>query len=67
MTRSGAAAGKLPKCRLFDQLTFLRDTVANRPTISNINIEEAMSFNGSSEATLSEAPPVAHLSQQHML
>lgn len=56
MTRSGAAAGKLPKCKLFDQLVFIRDTVANRPTISNINIEEAMSSNSSLETTPSESP-----------
>lgn len=36
MTRSGAAAETLPKCKLFDQLYFIKDTVANRPTISNI-------------------------------
>ena len=32
MTRSGAAAGKLPKCKLFDQLQFLRDSVSNKAT-----------------------------------
>eukprot|EP00112_Aurelia_sp_Birch-Aquarium-sp1_P015098 Seg3315.2 transcript_id=Seg3315.2/GoldUCD/mRNA.D3Y31 product="hypothetical protein" protein_id=Seg3315.2/GoldUCD/D3Y31 len=35
---------------------FIRDTVANRPTISNINIEEATSFNGSFETTPPESP-----------
>ena len=39
MTRSGAPAATLPKYRLFDQLLFIRDTVANRPTVSNINLQ----------------------------
>jgi len=56
MTRSGAAAERLPKCKLFQELMFIRDTVANRPSISNINIEEAMSSNGCSKATSSESP-----------
>ena len=56
MTRSGAAAGKLLKCKLIDQMMFIRDTVANRPTISNINVEEAMSLNGSFETTPPESP-----------
>ena len=46
ITRSGAAAGKLPICRLFDQM----------PTISNINVKEAPSFNGSFETTPPERP-----------
>ena len=39
MTRSGASAGKLPKCKLFDQLLFIRDTVSNRQSVSNLSIE----------------------------
>ena len=39
MTRSGASAGKLPKCKLFDQLLFVRDTVSNRQSVSNVSIE----------------------------
>ena len=37
MQRSGAEAQKLPKCKLFAQLMFIRDTIANRPTVSNID------------------------------
>lgn len=36
MTRSGAGAATLPRCKLFDQLLFIKDTVLNRPSISNI-------------------------------
>ena len=39
LTRSGAAAGKLPKCKLFDQLQFLRDSVSNKATVSNVLTE----------------------------
>ena len=41
MTGSGAAAGKLPKCKLFDQLLFLRDSVCNRQSKSNVTIEKS--------------------------
>ena len=37
MQRSGAEAQNLPKCKLFAQLMFIRDTIANRPTVSNID------------------------------
>ena len=35
-TRSGAAATSLKKCKFFDQMLFLRDTLANRKTESNL-------------------------------
>lgn len=38
MTRSGAAASSLPKCKFFDQMTFLHEKSENLPTESNINI-----------------------------
>ena len=38
MTRSGAAASNLPKCRLFDQMAFLHEKSANKPTESNVDI-----------------------------
>ena len=37
LTRSGAGATRLPTCKLFDQLHFLRDTCSSRITHSNIN------------------------------
>ena len=38
MTRSGAAASNLPKCRFFDQMAFLHEKSANKPTESNVDI-----------------------------
>ena len=37
MTRSGAAASSLPKCRYFEQMAFLYGSVDNRPTESNLS------------------------------
>ena len=36
MTRSGAAASSLPKCRYLEQMVFLYGSVGNRPTESNL-------------------------------
>ena len=36
MTRSGAAVSSLPKCKYFEQMRFLHEKTANRPTESNI-------------------------------
>ena len=36
MTRSGAPAASLPKCKLFNQLELLKDKVMNRTTVSNV-------------------------------
>ena len=36
MSKSGAAASSLPKCKYFEQMTFPHDKTANRPTDSNI-------------------------------
>ena len=47
MTRSGAPAASLPECKLFKQLQFLRDKVANRPTASNVT--EILSLRDTSE------------------
>lgn len=38
MTRSGAAASSLPKCRYFDQMTFLHGKTANKPKESNVQL-----------------------------
>ena len=35
-TRSGAEASTLPKCKLFTQMLFLKDSILNRPTASNV-------------------------------
>ena len=37
MTRSGAAASSLQKCRYFEQMAFLYGSVGNRPTESNLS------------------------------
>ena len=34
--RSGADASALPKCKLFTQMIFLKDSIPNRPTTSNV-------------------------------
>lgn len=39
MSRSGAGAYKPPRCRYFSQLAFLRDTLSNRTTHSNVTIQ----------------------------
>ena len=36
MTRSGAAAATLRKCKFFDQMAFLLEKGANKPTESNL-------------------------------
>ena len=41
MTRSGAAAATLPKCKFFDQMAFLHEKSANKPTESNLSLIEA--------------------------
>ena len=38
MTRSGAAASNLSKCKFFDQVIFLHEKSANKPTQSNLDI-----------------------------
>ena len=38
MTRSGAAASNLPKCKFFDQIAFLYEKSANKPTELNVEI-----------------------------
>ena len=41
MTRSGAAAAMLPKCKFFEQMAFLHEKSANKPTESNLSPMEA--------------------------
>ena len=42
-TRSGASHTKLPKCKYFDQLSFMHDKVSSRQTESNVSLEPACS------------------------
>ena len=37
LTKSGAAASKLPKCKFFEQMAFLHEKTGNQPTQSNVN------------------------------
>ena len=37
LTKSGAAASKLPKCKFFEQNAFLLEKTGNQPTQSNVN------------------------------
>ncbi|XP_071949661.1 uncharacterized protein [Antedon mediterranea] len=39
LTRSGAGASVLPKCKYFEQMRFLHDRTANKPTESNLQPE----------------------------
>ena len=39
MTKSGAAALSLPKCKYFDQMQFLHEKTANQPTVSNVTCQ----------------------------
>ena len=45
MTRSGAGASKLPRCKLFNELQFLKDGVSNRNTDSNVCFDETIFSN----------------------
>ena len=45
MTRSGAEASTLPTCKLFTQLLFIKDTVLNHPTATNISINDLQQDN----------------------
>ena len=38
MTRFGAAASTLPKCKFFEQMAFLHEKSANKATESNVDI-----------------------------
>ena len=42
-TRSGAEASALRKCKLFTQMLFLKDTILNCPTASNVIISNSQS------------------------
>ena len=39
MTKSGAAASSLPKCKFFDEMTFLHEKSCNRPRESNLQLQ----------------------------
>ena len=38
LSKSGAGASKTPTCQCFEQLHFLKDSVSNRPTTSNVSL-----------------------------
>ena len=59
LTRSGAALTRLPTCKLYTQLLFIRDTVVHRKTQSNVTIDlppPSSSFSHSSPAV---SPPLS--------
>ena len=56
-TRSGAGASRLPVCRLYEQLQFLRDTLVNRPTASNVSVELNSRSNTNDSVSLLSPPP----------
>ena len=57
LTRSGAAASSLPKCKFFDQMQFLHERTANKLTKSNIIQEVPME-----EIVISETPQLLDVS-----
>ena len=59
-TRSGAEASTLPKCKLSTQMLFLKDSILNRPTASNvISNSQSVSVEVSSipQSNPSSSPP----------
>ena len=63
MTRSGAAASNLPKYKFFDQMAFLHEKSANKPTESNVDtvpdFASTSSFHSQcSFSPLSSKPPI---------
>ena len=48
MTRSSAGESKLPTCKYFSKLHFLRDTTSNRATITNLTLVEPQDGNSNS-------------------
>jgi hypothetical protein len=56
MTRSGCAGTKLPTCKYFVELSFLRDIVTGRKTESNIPTEITTPTSSVSLTT----PPTQH-------
>ena len=40
-TRSGSGSSRLPTCKYFESLLFIRDTVSNKPTESNLHMPTA--------------------------
>ena len=45
MTKSGAGATTLPKCKYYDEMMFLNDKNSNVSTQSNFELEEAITEN----------------------
>jgi len=60
MSKSGAAASSLPKCKFFDQMKFLLEKSSNIPTISNISSPD--NATPSSEET-PKRPPLKKIRQ----
>lgn len=57
--KSGSAASKVIKCKYFDQLSFMYDKTANKPTESNITITTSTSSSlGPTEDQTTEPAPV---------
>ena len=40
LSKSGAAACSLPKCKYFEEMAFLHEKSANKPTESNLSVPE---------------------------
>lgn len=55
LTRSGAAAHTLPKCKFFDVLMFLNDKISNQETQSNIDISKSSNNHESIPSPLSSS------------
>ena len=53
--KSGSGAHKTPRCKNFDAMLFIRDTIMNNPTESNIQMDEAFDSNISPNSMSSSA------------
>ena len=65
-TRSGATASSLPKCKYFDQMAFLHEKSANKPTESNLPPEVCIEASESEEFIAPLHAPCDIVSQDSM-
>ena len=64
MTRSGPGSKELPICNFFAELSFLRDIVTYRKTVSNISlIDEAENHDSSRQIAVADPEEVLTFAQ----
>lgn len=61
MTKSGAEANTLPKCKYFNQLQFLQEKITNKETVSNFSFSDiSVASSPASSNSLNSPPPAVH-------